>query len=261
MVQQLRANIKLGLAIVEPLRDRDCLANDMGGRTHLGTSQRLRFRVIREHDLHSICSVGQLFPPSRPGREDVFEQDVGIRQGLHALHPVETLVDRDCRGVPDHAVSSASGGSLRIVTASQDRNLPPAQLVHSPITLLSPLPRFPRPGLLPVPLPTHPLNLLSRSGQLSASRLYLRRDGLLILGHVLHVGDLIVEDRFGLFDGYSLRSGGVRSRVRGIATEFDGLALTSSRGYLLRSLANSSSNSLISLSKSDTSLVSLTISA
>lgn len=159
MVQQLRANIKVALAVLQHLRDLDCLANEIDGRTHLGTSQCLRFRVIREHDLHSICSVGQFFPASGPGREDVFEQDVGIRQGLHALYPVETLVNRDCRGVPDHAVSSASGGSLRIVTASQDRNLPPAQLVHSPITLLSPLPRFPRPGLFPVSLPTHSLDL------------------------------------------------------------------------------------------------------
>lgn len=204
MVQQLRANFKLGLAIVEPLRDLDCLANDMDGRTHLGTSQRLRLRVIREHDLHSICSVGQFFPPSRPGREDVFEQDVGIGQGLHALYPVQTLVDRDCRGVPDHAVSSASGGCSQIATASQDRNLPPAQLVHPPITLLSPLPRFPRPRLFSVSLPTHPLNLFGSTCQLSACRFYLRRDGLLVLSHVLHVGDLIVKDRLGLFDGYSL---------------------------------------------------------
>jgi hypothetical protein len=201
MVQQLHANIKVGLAVLEPLRDLDC---DVDGRTHLGASQRLRFRVIREHDLHSICPIGQLFPPSRPRREDVFEQDVGIGQGLHALYPVETLVNRDCRGVPDHAVSSASGGSLRIVTVSQDRNLPPAQLVHSPITLLSSLPRFPRPGLLPVPLSTHPLNLFGSTCQLCARRFYLRRDGLLVLSHVLHVGDLIVKDRLGLFDGYSL---------------------------------------------------------
>jgi hypothetical protein len=88
MVQQLHANIRVELAVLPLLRDRDCLANDMGGRTHLGTSQRLRFRVIREHDLHSICPIGQLFPPSRPRREDVFEQDVGIGQGLHALYPV-----------------------------------------------------------------------------------------------------------------------------------------------------------------------------